>query len=68
MIHIVDDPEYSRRTALLRCGLMILRDECPPNPDRYLCKESEFYDESACERCWSQYLFDVCNGRIRMNL
>lgn len=50
---------------LLECGLLILQDGCPPDPERYICKESEFFDETACQRCWTSYLFDVANGRIR---
>ena len=49
---------------LLKCGLLILQDACPPDPERYICKESEFFDETACQRCWEKYLFDVANGKI----
>lgn len=49
---------------LLKCGLLILQDACPPDPERYICKESEFFDETACQRCWEKYLFDVARGKI----
>lgn len=49
---------------LSECGLLILQDTCPPNPERYICKESEDYDETACERCWRNYLFAVASGKI----
>lgn len=51
----------SKVEELLHCGILILEDACPPNPERYICKESDFYDETACKRCWEKYLFAVAN-------
>lgn len=56
---------YECCAQLLKCGLLILQDACPPNPERYICKESEDFDETACQRCWEQYLFAVASGRIQ---
>jgi len=56
---------YECCEQLLKCGLLILQDARPPNPERYICKESEDFDETACQRCWEQYLFAVANGRIQ---
>ena len=56
---------YAIVRQLLQAGLLILQDACPPDPERYICKESEFFDETACQRCWEQYLFSVANGRIQ---
>lgn len=54
---------YDVVSELLNCGLLILMDACPPNPEYYICKVSEDYEETACERCWRKYLFDVANGK-----
>lgn len=51
----------SKVKELLRCGVLILEDACPPDPERYICKESDFYDETACKRCWGEYLYAVAN-------
>lgn len=52
----------TRAEKLLDCALSILDDGCPADPDRYICQESDFYDETACHRCWVKYLFAVANG------
>ena len=57
-------PNMTKEEKLFRCAFQILLDQCPEDPRRYLCRESDEYDEEACLRCWSDYLFDVVNGRI----
>lgn len=52
-----------KERALFDCAMLILTDKCPREPDRYLCKESEDFDETACQRCWEDYLFKVVNGK-----
>lgn len=47
--------------CLFKAARLILHDECPPDPKQYLCLISEDYDETACERCWEEYLFRVVN-------
>ena len=49
---------------LFDCALLILRDGCPPDPARYLCLESEDFDETACGRCWEDYLYKTINGEV----
>ena len=58
--------ETEKEEILFHCARTILCDGCPDLPQYYLCKASEFFDETACERCWSKYLLDVVNGRIRI--
>lgn len=48
--------------GLLRCGLLLLADACPPERDAYLCDGVEEYDEDVCTRCWERYLYAVANG------
>ena len=66
MIHSITEfrPDMTKEEKLFQCAFRILLDQCPENPRRYLCRESDEYDEEACLRCWSDYLFDVVNGRI----
>ena len=47
---------------MLDCALSILNDGCPEDPDVYICAESDFFDETACQRCREKYLFQVANG------
>lgn len=54
---------YNRVDALLRCGLLLLNDSCPPDPDAYLCSIEDADDGTACRRCWERYLFAVANGK-----
>lgn len=48
---------------LFHCCLDILEDRCPRDRIEYLCKYSEEYDETACQRCWTSYLFRIMNGK-----
>lgn len=48
--------------GLLACALMAVRNECPPEGGMYLC-QLEDTQECDCERCWTNYLFYVANGR-----
>ena len=47
---------------LFKAAFNILLDECPNNPKQYYCR-GEDYDETACERCWSEYLLNIVNQR-----
>lgn len=52
------------RDELLDCALMILGDQCPPEPQMQLCRmQEDDEDDTACRCCWQQYLFWVVNGR-----
>ena len=65
MIYSLENPSArTKEEKLFQCAFRILLDQCPVDPRRYLCRESDEYDEEACLRCWSDYLFDVANGRI----
>jgi len=65
MIHSAENPPArTKEEKLFQCAFRILLDQCPVDPRQYLCRESEEFDEEACLRCWSDYLFDVVNGRI----
>jgi hypothetical protein len=48
---------------LFHIALDIINDVCPMQPKDYLCKKQLEYDESICNRCMSNYLFDVINRR-----
>lgn len=43
-------------------ALLLLEDGSPPSPKNYLCMECEDFDETACTRCWQEYLFRVVNS------
>ena len=47
---------------LLKCALMILNDQCPPEREMYLCNMGED-DCVDCTLCWENYLFYIANGR-----
>ena len=47
---------------LLKCALMILNDECPPNQKAYLCAIDDDNGEVRCNECWQNYLFAIANG------
>ena len=53
-----------RTQRLFACAKQILYDQCPQHPEHYLCRESETYDESACTRCWENYLYRVINNEV----
>ena len=55
--------QYSKIVALLRCGLLLIDDGCPPDQEAYLCAIEDADDGSVCERCWRRYLFAVANGQ-----
>ncbi len=48
---------------LFHCCLDILNDRCPSDRKEYLCMKSEEFDETACTRCWSLFLFRVLNNQ-----
>ena len=48
--------------ALFSAALSCLYDKCPSDSSCYMCKKSEDYDETICERCWSDYLFKLVNS------
>lgn len=54
--------QYSRIDALLRCGLLLIEDGCPPEAAAYLCSEEDADDGTVCARCWRRYLFAIANG------
>lgn len=49
---------------LLDAILMILQDSCPPVKRFRICEQSEDFDDSACERCWTRYAFAAANGEV----
>lgn len=55
----------SRVDGLLKAGLLILEDACPPDPTAYLCRRCD-YDGECCGDCWRAYLFAVANGRTQI--
>ena len=63
VVYVSARREKTRLEKLLDCALLILEDGCPEDPDRYLCREQDFFDETACHRCWEKYLYDVANGK-----
>jgi len=54
---------YSRIDALLKAGLLLIEDGCPPDAAAYLCRTEDADDGSACARCWRRYLFALANGQ-----
>lgn len=56
-------PVAERLDKMFDCAFRLLQDQCPKEPDMYLCMETEDYDDTACERCWSTYLYKVVNGQ-----
>ena len=51
-------PAYLRtkkENDLWDCAFMILRDECPPEREHYLCMKGED-DSPDCAKCWGDYL------------
>lgn len=50
--------------ALLRAGLLLIEDACPPDPGAYLCRQCAVDD--VCSECWRRYLFDIANGRRQL--
>lgn len=50
------------KVSVFDCALQILHDGCPFHRKAYLCDQQEDYDDGMCERCWTNYLFDVANG------
>lgn len=55
----------SKVDALLKCGLLILMDACPPDSTAYACRGCD-YDADCCGDCWRAYLFAVANGRKQL--
>ena len=45
---------------LFNSAINILQDGCPENPKCYYCN-GEDYDDTACERCWTEYLSAIVN-------
>ena len=45
-----------KENALWDCAFMILRDECPPDREHYLCMKQEEACGCDCFRCWDHYL------------
>lgn len=48
--------------TMLQCALLILEDECPPDPRMYYCRHGED-PEIACVECWRHYLNYLEGGR-----
>ena len=46
---------------LFKAALILLDDGCPPDPKQYLCM-NDADDETACHRCWEEYLFRIRNS------
>lgn len=49
--------------CLFKAARLILEDGCPPDPKQYICRVSECFDETACTRCWDEYLLRIVNAR-----
>lgn len=47
--------------GLLSLALLILRDSCPPDNTKYLCRMGEECDTD-CQKCWETYLYWAANG------
>ncbi len=47
--------------TLFECAKAILYDQCPFESDQYICRNGEVFDETACTRCWEQYLYKIIN-------
>ena len=61
-------PAYLRtkkENDLWQCAFMILRDECPPEREHYLCMKGED-DSPDCAQCWGDYLWGVGAGTIEL--
>lgn len=52
-----------KNKRLFDAARLILNDGCPPDPKQYICRVSECFDETACTRCWDEYLFRIVNAR-----
>ncbi len=45
-------------------AICILQDECPPDPQYYLCRKNETYTDGICEMCWWNCLWGAYTGTI----
>ena len=50
------------REQLFGCANTLLLDGCPANPDRWICRKQEDFDDQSCMRCWSDYLLRIWRG------
>lgn len=50
--------------TMFQCALLILEDECPPDPRMYFCCHGED-PETACIECWRHYLDYLLSGHCR---
>lgn len=51
----------TKKYSIMELAHMILRDECPPDNEMYLCMMSD-HEDCECERCWSNFLYWAQNG------
>lgn len=55
------DAQKPQDYSLFQLALLILHDNCPPDPTKYLCKMDKEC-KNVCKRCWEKYLFWAANG------
>lgn len=51
-----------KESALQKCALMILHDQCPPERKHYLCMKGEDDSSVDCTLCWDNYLWGIAAG------
>lgn len=52
--------------SLYQCARMILRDECPPCREYYLCMVEEDDTVFDCTQCWDAFLQGIAAGTIEL--
>lgn len=52
--------------AFFQCAQMILFDQCPPESKYYLCMKDEDDSIRDCTQCWSNYLWGISIGTIKL--
>lgn len=62
MLRYKTEVEGTAVDMLFKAALILLDDGCPPDPKQYLCVMDQADDETACHRCWEEYLFRIRNS------
>lgn len=61
VVKVSEDDRKPQDYSLFQLALLILYDNCPPDPAKYLCKIDK-EGKNVCKCCWETYLFWAVNG------
>lgn len=56
----------TKESVFRDCALMILRDECPPAREHYLCMRGDDDTTRDCTQCWENYIWGISFGFIEL--